>query len=479
MLVPAALALAVFPTAMGDISENFARGRWFTLTTPEHPPMQVWLTGLVGLVFPAGALSAVLVGQVLNALGVIYLYLTLVRVIDETRAALFAFLFATTFFFMGAPLSWALNADMIQIPIWAGVVFHLVRATETNRWRHWLAFALWMEAGVYTKYSVAILVAGLAVASLVVGEYRRQWRNPRFYAACIGVVLLSVPYFVALRHDPAAIANAEVRVRGLALPLHAHLANLMRMVEGPLIYLTPGWIMIALGLARRQFLLVRPRDAAEPTIRFLRWTFLGAVGCTVAMILGIGLFYLPRFDIPLFGLLILAGAPLIEIDRARWPKVEGQVLFTAGAIVVATFAIAVVAYTVFTSHNNMQEPLGQASAIVRADWDRSYSCGPAYYIGDRRTADGMAITGDRKPVGIPIDDLRLVDWFDPELLRERGGLLVFSGAFPARLVKTDLPNFTHTAPKSFTLPLLRTFTGETVSYSYAFIPPAACPAAGG
>jgi hypothetical protein len=151
-------------------------------------------------------------------------------------------------------------------------------------------------------------------------------------------------------------------------------------------------------------------------------------------------------------------------------------VFGTTAIVAAiTFVGAIVAYMLFTAHDNMQEPLPEAARIVRADWDRSYACGPAYYIGDRRTADGMSITGDRKPGGIPIDDIPLIRWFDPELLREKGAALVFSGTtFPAADVAAALPGFTVTAPKSFTLPLLRNFTGRTVGYSYAFIAPADC-----
>ena len=133
MLVPVALAVAVFPTAMGDLSENVASGRWFPLTTPEHPPMQVWLSGLAALVLPPNAATLILAGQVLNLVGVFYVWRTLLLVVDPVRAAMFAFLFATTIYFVGAPLSWALNADIIQIPMWAGVVYHLMRAAGTNR----------------------------------------------------------------------------------------------------------------------------------------------------------------------------------------------------------------------------------------------------------------------------------------------------------------------------------------------------------
>ncbi len=476
MLVPAALAITTFPTAMGDISENFARGRWFSLATPEHPPLQVWLTGLTGLVFPPSALSAILVGQALNAIGVVYLFLTLALVMDRARAMLFAFLLATSIYFMAAPLSYALNADIIQIPIWAAVAYHLLRATDTRRWLHWFAFAVWMAAAVYAKYSAAILIVGLGVASVVVPQYRVQWRNPRFYIACLITVLLCTPHFIALSADPAALTNAEIRV-GRAAGLGARFGSLLGFIEGPLIFLAPGWIMVVLGLIRRDFLLTRPMIASAPAIRFLRWTFLGACGFVLVLIFGAGVSYLPRFDAPLFVLLILAVAPLVDLDRQRWYVVERRVKFTAASVAAVVFVAAVMAYTWFTAHSNMQEPLSDARAIMRAEWNHSYACGPAYYIGDRRTADGMSITGDRKPYGLPIDDIGVVRWFDPELLKKEGAILAFSGeTFPADTVAAALPGVAYTEPKSFGLLLLRTLTGGSVGYSYAFIAPQDCPA---
>jgi hypothetical protein len=474
MLVPVALALAVFPTAMGDLSENVASGRWFPLTTPEHPPMQVWLTGLVALVLPPNAVTIILAGQAFNLVGVFYVWRTLLLIVDPVRAAMFAFLFATTIYFIGAPLSWALNADIIQIPMWAGVVYHLMRAARTNRWLHWLGFALWMTAAVYTKFSAAILVAGLVVAAVVVPEYRRQWLNPRFWAASVLGVLIALPYLKALVADPSAIANAAVRV-GEGVPFLHRVGALSAFVQGFAVFLLPGWAILLIGLLKRDFRFVRPSAATTPDVRFLRWTFLGCAAVSVAMIFGIGLTYLPRFDAPLFGLAVSVAAPLIEIDRARWPATETRVLGTSAIVAVVTFVAAAVAYTLFTSHDNMQEPLPEATAIMRADWDKHYACGPAYYLGDRRTAHGMSISADRVPVGIPLDDIRLVHWFDPELLRERGAIMAFSGtSFPAEQVAKALPGSTLTAPQTFTLPLLRTRTGGSVSYSYAFIAPGDC-----
>ena len=167
LLVPVTLALVVFPTAMIDTRELFAWGRFLPLATHKHPPLMALIGGIVETVLPANAFSAILVGQILNAIGIAYFYATLVLVVDRERAAFFTFLYATCLYFQLAPLSYALNADILQVPIWLAVVYHFIRAAQTNRWGHWLALGAGAAAAVLTKYTAGLLFAAGAIATLV------------------------------------------------------------------------------------------------------------------------------------------------------------------------------------------------------------------------------------------------------------------------------------------------------------------------
>ena len=474
LAVPAVLAITVFPTAMVDLSENYAGGRFFPLTTPEHPPMQLWVSGVLALIFPPSALAAIIANQVLNALTIGYVYAILRPLIGDSRAALTGLLLATCLYIVVGPESYAVGADTLQLPVWTAIVYHLVRAGQTNRWRHWIGLGVWAALGIYTKYAIAILFVALTIASLFVPEYRRQWRNPRFYLAIILGLILVSPHLLALRENSESIANAEIRlqpVEGILL----RLKNLGYVAVSPLFYLIPGWIIVALGLVAGDF----RRDRAppiQPPLRLIQVTCLAGLAILVAMVLFLGLTYVPRYDAPFFPLIALAVAPLFTIDEARWPSAEPRVLWSTGLVAAAILVVGTIAYTVFTSHAYMQEPIAAAEAIMHDDWHKHYACGPGYVLGDRTSAHGMSMVGERT-VGIPVTDVHLVSWFDPKILAAQGAIVAYRGPIPTDELAAFLPGLKLSDEKSFTLPLLRTLTKANLTYHYAFVAPAGCPPA--
>ncbi len=474
-LVPLALALTVFPTAMIDTRELFAWGRFFPLATQKHPPMMALIGGLTESILPANAASAVLVGQLLNAVGVAYLYATLRLIVDRERAAFFTFLYATSIYFQLAPLSYALNADILQVPIWLAIVYHLLRAERTDAIGHWLAFGAWSAAAVLTKYTAGLLFVGGAIATLAVAEYRHIWRNPRLYLATAFGVLLVVPHLIALRAHPNAIAYAEYFAR--ATPdLGGRLRGLAMFAGGTLLFLAPGWIILVVGFLSRNCSLDRHPDseaATAATRRFLVALPVAMTAVLVALVLGLGTVLNHRYGAPLFGFFVIAVAPYTAINPATWPQAARGTVISAGLTALAVFVGSVVMYGIFTSHAYMQEPSAEAAEIVLKDWRQHYSCGPGYFLGDRASAHGMAISGDRVAAGIPMEDIAVAPWFDPALLKREGAIVAFRHPISAADVAA-LPNVSVAGQRSFTLPLLRTFSGATITYHYFFIPPGDC-----
>ncbi len=426
-LVPLALALIVFPTAMIDTRELFAWGRFFPLATQKHPPMMAWIGGLTELVLPANAASAIFVGQILNAIGVAYLYATLRLIVDRERAAFFTFLYATSLYFQLAPLSYALNADILQVPIWLAIVYHLLRAERTDALGHWLAFGVWSAAAVLTKYTAGLLFAAGAIATLAVAEYRHIWRNPRLYMAVAVGVLLVVPHLIALRAHPNAISYAEQFA--LSRPsLGGGLHGLAMFAGGALLFLAPGWIILGAGFLSRNCKLDRHPEgeaATAATRRFLLVLALALVAVLFALVLGLGTALNHRYGAPLFGFFVIAGAPYVALNPATWPQAARATVVAAGLTALAVFVISLVVYGIFTSHNYMQEPSAQAAEIVVKDWRQHYSCGPGYFLGDRPSAHGMAISAIGSRPASPWRTSPSAPWFDPALLKREGAIVVF------------------------------------------------------
>jgi 4-amino-4-deoxy-L-arabinose transferase-like glycosyltransferase len=478
MLVPAALALIVFPTAMLDTAELFAWGRFFPLATHKHPPMMALVGGVVELFLPANALSAILVGQALNAIGVVYLYLLLAMVVDRERALLFAFLFATSIYFMVAPLSYALNADILQVPIWLAILYHVVVAVETDRIRHWLGLGAWSAAAVLTKYSAGILFASGAIACVLLPEYRRIWRNPRFYlAVATGIVLIS-PHLIALRTNPQALGYAgafTIRNPDLA----TRLEGLLLFLGGTLMFLAPGWIIIGGGFVAGNCTL--DRDTVSPEVASRRSFFLtvclAAIAICVVLVLGVGTVFNHRYGAPLFGIFVLVLAPWVKLRAATWPAARRAVIAFSGLTAGVVLLASAIVYGVVTGHSYMQEPAEEAAAIMRANWDSRFSCGPGYILGDVESAHVLAIAGDRRGAGVPLMDIGRTSWFDPGLLQREGAIVAFRTPIPTDSVGRALPGVSIRPEPPLTLPLLRTWADETVTYNYFFVAPASCGSA--
>ena len=472
LLVPAALALLVFPTPSSDTRELFAWGHFFTLSTAKHPPMMQWIGGATEWLLAPSAFWAVVVTQVLNAAGLAYTYATARLTVERDQAAFFTLLLATSVYVIAGPLPFALNADVLQFPFWAAIVFHAVKAAQTNRPLHWICLGLGSAAAAYTKYTALVLFLSLAAASLAVADFRGIWRRPGLYlAALIGAGLL-LPHILSVR-DTTAIGHAT----GLLEPetgIVERATNLMQIAIGVLLWLAPAWIFIAVGFLRRDCVLA---VSSASVARFLRATCLSAFGFLILLVAVLGLKYESRYDSPFLFLIVLGAATLIGFDRDRWAATEQRTLRAAVIAPAATFALAILVYGVFTGHDYMQEPAGQAASIVQSDWSAKYRCGPAYIMGDVWSAYGLAIANKQDVVGVPLGALHDLQWYDPLALKRLGAIVVYRDQIDLNELETAFPGLKPSGVRSFTLPLLRSFANRTLTYVYFFIPPEGCFAA--
>lgn len=204
LLLPVLLAIVVFPTAMYDTRELIAWGREFPIVTPFHPPMMVWIGGIVDRFTGTSAAVMILTGQVLIAIGLIYFYRTLRLATTRDNALLFTLLYGTTSYIIFAPLSFALNADILQLTSWPAVLFQFLRAAQSDRMRHWIGFGFWSAAAVLTKYNAVVLFLGMASSIVLLPAFRTILKRPGFYVAVATGTVLILPHVIAvLRHSTA------------------------------------------------------------------------------------------------------------------------------------------------------------------------------------------------------------------------------------------------------------------------------------
>ncbi|MBR2120459.1 MAG: glycosyltransferase family 39 protein [Afipia sp.] len=473
LLLPVLLAIIVFPTAMYDTRELIAWGREFPIVTPFHPPMMVWIGGIVDRLFGTSAAVMILTGQLLIAVGLVYFYRTLRLATTRDNALLFTFLYGTSSYTIFAPLSFALNADILQLTSWPAVVFHFLRAVQSNRMRDWIAFGFWSAVAVLTKYNAVVLFFGMASSILLLPACRQVLKRPGFYAAIATGVVLILPHIVAVLRHSAAFEYGLDHF-DFQNPLSQRLAGVAELLAGYLTFAIPGYLIIAIGLWKGFLKIHVPEPDQSSASRFLLFTTVSAHIALVVLVMITGLNFLARFAAPYIMLTFLAVAPLMEwSERGKsWVK-RSVVPFIAGLYLVAGIAVAVV-FTTFASHSAMQEPTAEAARLILKDWDSKYTCGPAYFVGGRQTTYGVGIEAGRNVTALAYREIAGATWYDDNKLRKGGAVVMDTDPeFKERMARF-LPGKTYSAESRVTIPLKRTWTGKQFTFPYRFIVPQGC-----
>lgn len=466
-LFPIVLAVVVLPSPGSDLREHINLGLAYRFTAFAAPPLQTWLAGAVALTGARDAWLYVAVAQVLNFIGLAYLVLIARRCIGEDTPVPLTIMFCGSIYFSFFSLTMALNADQIQVPLWAGIVFHGMMALRDDRWRDWILCGALLGVTVLAKYTVLVLLAALALALLLIPEYRKVFRNPKLYVA--GLVSLPV---IALHAVPEwyeghAVDYAGAQFRSWA-SLWARIGYLWELIRSYALY--GGLIMAGLaGLAWRRQVAIKPAPT-DPAQRLILLTVAIYLAAIVMLIFGFGFAYATRHTYPLLGLTLLALLIVIRITPAGTRMFANFLLAVWGGVIIGSMVYALVA-----RHGVLQEPGPAAADALRQAWDRRFSCGPAYLIGNDRSVRLIAINYGKPVIGLAFDDTARPDWMDQGRMVRLGAIVV---AGPEYAVRPELASwFKGRTLETLTLSYRRTRRASMHDYVYYFIAPEACPAA--
>ncbi|ABE38901.1 conserved hypothetical protein [Rhodopseudomonas palustris BisB5] len=474
LVLPVGLAALVFPTPLYDTRELVAWGRHFPLLTPVHPPVMVWVGGAVDWLFGPSGTAIVFVNQICLAVGLGYLYATLRLLVDRAMAAYILALAATSFYVVFGPLSWALNADILQLTSWPAVLYHFLRGRSTDRWLHWILLGVWTAIAALTKYNAAVLFIGMAAGVLVLPAFRACLRRPGLYVAALVGALLFLPHVIAALRYGTTIAYGERHFTGFG-SIEDTARRLGLLVAGYLPLLLPGAIVLAIAVARRMVVWRVPRLAQiSDDLKFVVIVNVTMFVVLLVLIAVFGLEYIARYGAPFAELAVLALAPLFTWNEARRDLAVRQTVQSLGAL-YAVLAVGVsVIYLFFASHSGLQEPTAQAARIMLADWNSKYTCGPGYFLGDRQTVYGIGIAAGPDGDSMTINFIPKARWFDATKLEANGAVLVYTLPQVPADFAAAFPDLKMSDEKRISVPVLRTHTGKTKEYFYRLVAPKAC-----
>lgn len=475
LALPVALAITVFPTPLYDVRELIAWGRQFPLVTPLHPPMMAWVGGAVDWLAGPSAAAMILAGQLLLAVGLAYLYAVLLMVTAPGNAALFTLLFGASLYTVFAPLSFALNADILQLTPWPAIVFHCLRAGRTDRLGHWIALGAWSAVGVLTKYNAAVLFIGMGAAMLAVPAFRTILKRPGFnLAGIIGVALVAPHAFAAIRNHGAVAWGVEHF--DLTSSFADKINRLYEYALGYLICFAFGAVIILAGLWKGVLAL----REVEHTAWSDEYRFLVVMNATMQIVLLLlvliaGLDFVWRFDAPYAMMAVPALAPLVAWKDGCRAWLERQVTAAVSVTYLTAGLVIMMLYMALASHSGLQEPTPAAARAILADWARTYACGPAYVLGGRQAAYGVGIEAGPNVTALSYRDIAGAPWFDASALRAHGAIVIDTVPELVERMAQVLPDVAAMSDqKSLTLPLRRTHKAKTYTYLYRFVPPQGC-----
>jgi 4-amino-4-deoxy-L-arabinose transferase-like glycosyltransferase len=474
LVLPVVLAAAVFPTPLYDTRELVAWGRHFPLITPVHPPMMVWAGGAVDLLFGPSGTAIVAANQVLLAIGFGYLYAILRLLVERTMAVYVTVLVGTSFYAVFAPLSWALNADILQLTSWPAVLYHALRGRESDRWRDWILLGVWTAVAALTKYNAAVLFAGMAVGVAALPSFRRCLKRPGPYLAVAIAIVLLLPHVITALKFGSTIAYGEKHfTHDLSLPATARRLGLW--AAGYLPLLLPGAVVVAVSRFRSMILVRVPRFAqASDELKFIVIVNVVMAAILLGLIMVLGLEYIARYGAPFALLAVPALAPLLAWNESRRAICERQTVWTLATLYAVLTACVTIAYLGPYSHSGLQEPTADAAHMILADWNSKYTCGPGYYLGDRQTVYGIGIAAGPGADSMTLEFVPAARWFDAAKLKRDGAVLVYTlPQVPAQFAAL-FPGMVVSDEKQISVAVLRTHSGKTKEYFYRFVAPQGC-----
>jgi dolichyl-phosphate-mannose-protein mannosyltransferase len=461
--LPVLFAAGFFPVPAEDLREQINWGSVFPLVTSKHPPLQSWLAGLVALTSTRDAWPYILVAQCLNAVGLVYAAKIAGEFIDQRLAWPVAVAFCISIPVSAEVVIVALNADQIQGPFWLGTLYHLLRASQDDRWVDWLACAAYAALSLLAKYFSLLFLMALAAAFLTCNP--ALIRRPKAYVAALLSVGMVAVHLVPMLSDPAPIRYG-LRIFDLAASLPKRALSLLKFVASIILYGLPFLLALAF-LWRRGDIQPEPSQQCGPQRAIVLTTAILAAVITGMIVVG-GAGYYIRMSKPLLPLFLLSIFCAIRFDPKAMQEFvrTSLVIWLVGVVVVLLYALT------FTC-GTLREPAEEAAALIRADWERHYHCGPAYIVGEQLSAHAIGLYYGGSVIGLSLRDYWLEPWVDRDRIAKHGFILVGN---PERRSITTMPDVTPLDGHVSTVEsqYRHTLRNDRHVYQYHFVAPKAC-----
>ena len=447
-----------------DVVELYITGREWVLLTYKHPQLPAWCLEVARQLTGALGWPAYLVSQLFVAATFVLVYLLGCDLLGRRRAAAGTLLLTGVYYFSFPTPEF--NHNVAQMPIWAAIAFFLWRAVDRGKVGWWLALAIVAAAGLYTKFSVAMLFAAAGAWVLVDAHARNCLARRAPWVAFVVFALLVTPLVQALvGMDYLPLEYASIRSASQS-------PNAPRFLLAQLADHAGLFAMLAVAFLWRRPAAADDDDRIDPApgaLRFLLIMTFGplALATLVAAISGAkDMWGAPMFS--LSGLIAMALVPRLTHASLKRIAVFAA-LFVVG--VPAVYAVVVAMKDSRNEPTRVAWPQAEIAARFTRIW-REETGAPLKIVAGEPWTAGLVGTLSPDEPSIYISLNRAYSpWITDERLRREGMLVLWWDKWPIDLgaLRERLPELTG-GSESF---VWSSRPGAPpVTVNYAVVPPA-------
>lgn len=430
-LVPA----LTFPNPPLDVVEGFAWGREMQLGYTKHPPMQAWLleasfrlTG--GQVFGGYVLSALSA-----AAGYLFIWILAGRLGLTQWQGFWAIVLTSVTFYFTLPMP-EFNPNILQIPVWAGMIYFFHRALASGSLLDWILLGAIAAFGLYTKYFVILLIGTIGLYALVFADARRHLATAGPWLCAIVCLALLIPHILwLLQTDFLTLQYAASRSRS-ATSWVGHLYNPLNFLGAQignhgaiLVVALAGMSWTGLKSIRTTLKAKMGDTFAPPDDRFLLWFAFLPITIVVAASAVTGNEFEHMWGTPMF---VCSG--LVAVRYLQLPALWAHPARALGTTIVihAIFLGVLFGQAVFepfwkSKQTRLHYPGAAVAQVIDDIWKKEMGTGLAYVAGDMWSAANVTLNAPSRPSMFYLHDTELSPWIDLEDVQRKGLIIVWRG----------------------------------------------------
>ena len=431
-LIPSVL----FPNPPLDVVEGFAWGKELALGYTKHPPLQAWLLELSYRITGGRTVGGYWLSQISIGLGYFCLWHLAKRMGLSPWQAFWSIVLTSVTFYFTLPAP-EFNPNIIQIPIWAGMVLVTHRALQQGRLLDWILLGVLAALGLYTKYFVALLIGTIGLYVLVYPEARKSLLTIGPWLAALVCLILLIPHvlwlvetnFLTFQYAASRSKGADGWIDHVFNPVHflgAQIGN----HAGLFVVVVAGFGLSSLKAFRNRLAEANnQRNRNSDQDKFLLWFAFLPLSVVLLASAVTGNEFERMWGTPLF---VLSGVIAVRYLRLPAAWIFPRRALVAALAIQAIFLSVIIGQAVLEPYwkkkqTRMHYPGPAVARAMSAEWLNATGTPIAYVAGDMWSAANITNNARERPSMFYHHDPVLSPWIDLEDVQKKGVMLVWRG----------------------------------------------------